>query len=1197
MSLLRNIILPFTLLLFIASGALFGQSTVKFNKITVDDGLTQSTINCILQDKQGFIWFGTNGGLNRFDGTNFKIFIHDDLDSNTITNNIINHLFEDESGNIWVSTQNGLNIYNQQQESFSFIRSKKNSANSLNNNQVTCTIQDNDGNYWIGTAGGGLNKYDPKHKTFTYFEKINRNPESISSNFITSIEKDKYGYIWIGTPDNGLNMLDPSKGKFLRYVANNVNTSQSSLSDNQVNTIYEDNDGDLWIGTGNGIDLIKPTADGRNLNNRDQVIHIGNLLYQGKQSASGDILSIYQGASGLIWFGTFDNGLGYLNKYTLSGSNYLVDPNNEYSLRSNFISSVIDDRSGILWTGTNAGINFIDRQKDRFSWHKRIPGVNNSISSNNIQSIYKEKNGILWLGTYDKGLTKYDPLTEVYTNYLENDYIVEGESVLDKNLILQKFDKRKHLKKREKLPFLSNNRVYTLMRDKNKRLWIGTGGGGLNILHINNNTISIFKNNPKDDQSISSDYIRCILQDKQGRVWVGTEDSGLNQYNFGKFNRYLTDENDIFSISDNNIRTMAEGNNGELWIGTFGGGLNLFYPDKNKFLRYQHEEKNRNSLSSNSIYTLLYEDKSNKLWIGTTDGLNELDITSNTFRYYNKKNGLPSNSIYSIETDNIGNLWLASNKGITRFNKKTGICKNYGFEDGLESSEFNPQASQYTQNGEMLYGALNGYCSFFPSLVIDNQLKPEIVFTNFKILNEEVPIGKPGSPLKKSISETDTIVISYKDVSISFEFVALNFTDSKKNKYAYKMENLESKWNYVGNRRYANYTNLHPGNYIFRIKASNNDDIWNEEGKSIVIIVTPPFWETWWFYAVSSLILIISIIGAIQIRTRSLHRSKIMLEDQVKIRTQQIENQNKILEGANQEILSQKDEIEKQNKLLKSKNQEISKAKKALDKSNGELKSINSNLEDIVAERTSSLQYMNDELINANNELDMFIYRASHDLKGPIARLLGMTLLAKMDNKDKALQEYITLIEKGAVDINKVLNKLNNIHFINRQAIEQKPIDFNKLIEECKSTLVNYIDTSDLLINLDQEESFQMTSDYILMKIILENLLENAVFFRKTKKAEVDISLRTTRKFIKIGVEDNGFGILNDQIDKIFEMFYRGSEKSKGNGLGLYLVKKAVLKLNGTIEVESEEGKYSCFTISLPKVIVPKELKSLISHR
>ena len=1173
---------------------IFAQHSIKFDKITVDDGLTQGNINDIIQDAQGFIWFATNGGLSKFDGSQFTNYIHNNNDSNSITYNIVNHIYEDKQGKIWISTQNGLDIFDKSIEVFTHFKYEPNNPAGLSSNQITSTIQDDEGYIWIGTDGGGLNRYDPTSRSFKTYRNIRNNPESLSSNTITCLEKDKYGFIWAGTADNGMNMLDPRTGKCLRYVKTSINNGTSSLSSNQINEIYEDNEGDLWIGTAEGIDLLKSSVFGRSLSQRDQIINFHRTATPNNSSASSSILSIYQGESGLIWFGTVDQGLGNLHKYTKVVRNHIIDPNNEFSIISNNVTSVFDDRSGFLWIGTNAGINMIDRQRDRFTWHKRIPGSSNTMASNNIQAIYKERNDVIWLGTFDKGLIQYDPKTEIYTSYLDDDYIIEGESIIERNRILRKFDQRRSTRKQSRVHFLSHNRIYTIHRDKSKRLWIGTGGGGLNVLHINSGAIIKYKHNPNNDQSISSDILRCIFEDSKGRIWIGTEDGGLNLFNDGKFEKFRSDENDIFSISSDHIRSIAEDKDGNLWIGTFGGGLNKFDVRNKKFTRYTQLENSVHWLSSNSIYHLYLDDES-KLWIGTADGLNMLDIKNNRFEHYNRNDGLPSNSVYSIIADNEHNLWLSTNKGISRLNKKTGSIKNYDTEDGLQSTEFNPGAAQITQTGELLFGGINGYCSFRPENITDNQFKPEVIFTNFSILNEKVKIGEPGSPLKKHISETDTLKLSYKDISLTFEFVALNFTDSKKNEYAYLMQNFENNWNFVGNRKYATYTNLRPGQYIFKVKAANNDGVWNEKEKSLFIVIKPPFWETWWFYSATSLFLVFSIVLAIQLRTRALHKSKIILEDQVDLRTQQIEKQNKILEGANHEILSQKSEIEKQNLLLKSKNNEISKAKQELDKKNEELLSINSSLEDKVAERTSSLKMMNDELINSNNELDLFIYRASHDLKGPIARLLGMTLLAKMDNKDEALKEYIELIEKGAVDINKVLNKLNNIHFINREIVNREEINFEKIIKECETNLSNYIDSADLNITLVSEPDFSLTSDTILMKIILENLLENSVFFSKTKKVDIAIDLHSTRKAIILSVEDNGLGIRKEQFDKIFDMFYRGSEKSKGNGLGLYLVRRAVQKLHGNITVESEEGKYSCFTISLPKVIVPKELKSLVN--
>jgi ligand-binding sensor domain-containing protein/signal transduction histidine kinase len=1183
----------FFLVSFLFIGQLIAQNNIKFNRLTVEDGLSQNTIKHIIQDKNGLIWFATNGGLNRFDGIEFKTFVYDRNADNSISDNIINHLFEDARGNIWISTQNGLSVYNQINEAFTTYKNVINNPHSISHNHVTCVTEDMNGIFWIGTDGGGLNRFDPSTNHFKALRYISDNPQSISSNSINCLETDKYGYVWVGTKSNGLNMLDPVSERFFRYM-HSESDKINSISNDQINTIYEDYEGDLWIGTASGIDLMNPNINGRHLSSRDEILNMSKLLSTQGSAASKNITSIYQGASGMIWFGTTDNGLGFIKKYLNVTGNYLVDPNNDYSLLSNEVTSVFDDRDGILWIGTNSGINSIDK-RNRFVWHKRTPGQQNTFSSNNIRSIYQEENGVFWLGSHDQGLTKYDPLTEIYTNFSTDDFIVEGESIRERNKLLRKFDKRQSSGKLQKLNYLSHNRINDIHRISKNYLWVGTGGGGINVLNTHSNSISTLRHDPSNDNSLSSDNIRCIFQDSQGRRWIGTEGGGLNLFNGQSFKRYTTDENDIFTISSNNVRAISEDKNGFIWIGTFGGGLNKFDPENDRFIRYYYQENDHDGLSSNNIYTLYFDDESEKLWIGSSVGLNILNVVDNHFQHLTISDGLPSNTVYSILDDTAGNLWISTNKGISRINKYSLAIKNYDREDGLESTEFNPNTAFKTSNGEMFFGSNNGYCSFFPNQIIDNFSKPEILFTDFKILNEKVGIDQPGSPLKKSIANTDTIILSHNDISISFEFVALNFTDSKKNQYAYKMENFEENWNYVGTRRFANYTNLRPGIYTFKVKASNNDGIWNEEGKSILIIVKPPFWETWWFYSILVLFIIGMIIISIQLRTRALHKSKIRLEELIKKRTKQIKNQNKRLEKANKEIVDQKNEIETQNKLLKQKNTEISKATQELDNINKELVNINSNLEEKVEERTYSLRKMNEDLINANNELDKFIYRASHDLKGPIARLLGVSILAKMDNKDETLKEYIELIEKGAVDINKVLNKLNNIHFINKENIQTEEIDFQKIINQCRPNLAAFIDPADLKISIDSKSKFHLRSDAKLMSIILDNLLENAVIFRKTKKAEIDIILYEDPKSLIIKVTDNGLGILKEQHDKIFDMFYRGSQKSKGNGLGLYLVKKSVAKLQGQIEVASEEGKFTTFTIAFPKVIVSKELQTLLS--
>ncbi|MDZ7606308.1 MAG: two-component regulator propeller domain-containing protein [Cyclobacteriaceae bacterium] len=1040
---------------------------------------------------------------------------------------------------------------------------------------------------WV-QQGGGLIKYDRTSKKITNFRYEPYVNSGISGNYISCLLFDKQGMLWIGT-ENGLTSLNLESGRFTRY--------QVRLKDGTpnipVNALFIDSQQHLWVGTLHGLFKMNPESSNANNLTQNPFVHLKHIASSGSSIIDKAVLSIQEDRQGNIWFGTNDGGLGQLNAEKNTIHTYIVDPNDDRSLLSNQVNAVYEDASGIIWIGTNAGISVLDKMKDRFSWHKRSQGINNTLSSNNILAILRETNGKLWLGTHDQGLTMYNPSTEIYTTYLTDDQIIEGQSVRERNKLFMKFDQRQSSVKPIPINYLSHNRINALLKDKSGNIWIGTGGGGINILNTGTGKITRVTHDAQDSTTLVSNNIRCLYLDSKDRLWIGTEDGGLAKYYRKSIQSWKHSATDLFSISGNDIRSIVEDDNGDIWIGTFSNGLNRFDEAKNRFIRYFHIENNTNSLSSNTIYSLYNE--VGKIWIGTASGLNILDVEKNNFTRIGMESGLLTNSVYSIEDDKNGNLWISTNQGISSISKSTLAIRNYGMDDGILGSEFNPGSSFRSNKGEIFFGGIDGYCSFFPDKLNEKRQIPNVLITDFKILNEKVPVAIAGSPLKTHISKTDTLILSYKDLSISFEFVALNFTNARKIQYAYMMENFDNKWNYVGNRRYANYTNLPPGNYTFRVKASTSDSNWDEQGKSVLIIIKPPYWKTWWFYAFLFTFALGTILILIQLRTRSLHRSKALLEEKVKIRTKQIKEKNKSLEQANSEILIQKTEIENQNKLLWEKNEEISIAKTELDNSNKELQDINSNLESIVADRTSSLSRTNQELKNANNELDLFIYRASHDLKGPIARLLGMTLLAKMDNKDEALREYIDLIERGAIDMNKILNKLNNIHFINRQSSATEEIDFQKIIKDCTPGLANYIDLKDLEIRLIVEKDFKLRSDYVLMKIIIENLLENGVIFRKTKQAQIEISLQANRRAILISVKDNGLGILKDQHEKIFDMFYRGSERSKGNGLGLYLVRKATQKLNGQVTVESEEGKYTCFTVSLPQVIVSNELRSLVS--
>ncbi len=1167
--------------IFIVFAAVFSVQAQKFDRITLDDGLSQSNINCFAQDRIGFLWIGTNGGLNRYDGSEFKVFLHDLNDSLSISNNVINTIFEDEDGLLWIGTQNGLNIYNRRSNKFTIYRSEKNNSNSISSNVITAIVEDTLGNYWIGTDGGGLNKFDPVNKEFEHFQYQAKNPYSISSNSISSLCLDKYGFVWVGTKDQGVNMLNPANEKFVRYLANDENDHQ--ISDNKVNTIYQDNDGVLWVGTDKGLNQFNEQNNKRSLGSRDEIIQYqydGNINSIGGES----VLSIYQGASGLIWIGTNNGGLTSLNKELGYFKNYQIDPNKQEGLLSNKITAIFDDRSEILWIGTNAGINKIDRQGDRFKLHVRKQGAENTWSSNNVRSIFKEENGITWVGTFDAGLNKYDPHTGEFTIYKDNDIILAGISIEEHKKILRK-NNRKSKRFKDKDKYLTNNRILSVHRDDNKNLWIGTGGGGLNKLDLKTEKITWYLSNPEDTNSLSNDIVKVIFESSDGLLWIGTEGGGLNKFNGEKFVSFKHNENDTLSISSNVITSIAEDLDGNLWIGTFGGGLNKFDKTSGTFKRFTIQE-NRGGISSNTVYCL-YRDENNKLWIGTNDGLNLLDVESETFKHYTVHNNLPSNFIYGVLDDNKGNLWLSTNRGISKFDIENEVAKNYDKLDGLQGNEFNPGAYFKTNSGEMLFGGINGFNSFYPRKIKDNTYQPDVILTDFKIFGESAEIGAPNSPLQIHVSEQKQLELSYKDKAIQFEFVALNYTNSEKNEYAYILENFEKKWNYVGTRRFASYTNLPPGEYVFRVKASNNDNIWNEDGTSIVIKINPPFYRTWWFY----LIVIVSALASgyifVLIRIRNLQKTKTLLRKIVKARTRQLYEEKERVEKAHSEILWQKNEIENQKNLLIKNNKELSSAKQQIDFTNKELKQINTNLENIVLERTEKLRRAYENLKIANNELDLFIYRASHDLKGPIASLLGLTQIARLDEIPENTSNYIDKIELGATNLNRVLTKLTDIHFINKSELELVEIPIADFVDDIIKN-IRPQEKNNIVISNSILKNVLLKCDSKLLYIILTNIIENALVFKKRANCYLNIQSVQTRNSFDLIFEDNGIGIPDEYHNKVFNMFCRASEMSKGSGLGLYLVNKASEKLVCNIGIESAFGRFTKLTISFNKNLISK---------
>jgi len=825
---------------FIVMGGSRGVSaqleTVVFERLSIEQGLSQSIVECILQDSRGFMWFGTQDGLNKYDGYKFTVLRQNSKDPNSLSSNWVLSLCEDRTGLIWIGMFNGgLSSYDPASGRFTRYRAIPGDAGSLSHDLVRTIFEDSRGTLWIGTDGG-LNRFDRATGRFVQYHSDPNDPRSLSSDAIRKIGEDRSGFLWIGT-DDGLNRFDRATGESTRF--RNVPGDQRSLSNNSVRSIHRDRDGILWVGTEDGLNAFNPRT-------RDFTRFMSDSRDPGSLSHR-KVYSLLEDTKSVLWVGTNGGGLDRFDRKTGKFSAYRNDPFDPLSLSYNEIYSLWEDRSGVLWIGTwGGGISKFDTKKKEFAHYKSIANNPNSLSHEFVWSFYEDEDGILWIGTHGGGLDRLDRHKNEFSHYRHDPR--------DPNS-------------------LSNDIVRVIAADRAGILWLGTNGGGICRFETKTGRFRTYRNDPNDPGSLSNDEIRCIFLDRSGSLWIGTWGGGINSFDpsSGRCIRYRNDPHDPNSLSNDFVRAIYQDSTGIFWIGTHGGGLNRFDKTTGIFSRYNEIPDDSVSVSSDFVMSI-YESKAGEMWIGTWGGgLDRFDRARGTFKRYTEQNGLSGNAIYGALEDEEGNLWLSSNNGLSRFNPTTEAFKNYTVQDGLQSKEFNAGAYFKSGSGEMFFGGINGFNAFHPENIRDNSYIPPIVITSFTKLNREVKLGVPASELRN-------LKLSYRDYVFSFEFAALDFTAPNKNLYAYMMEGLDRDWVYTSSlKRFANYTTLRPGKYVFRVKGSNNDGVWNEAGTAVAITITPPFWGTWWFRALA-----LALVAALALVWYKRRRTSIFLEAELR---------------------------------------------------------------------------------------------------------------------------------------------------------------------------------------------------------------------------------------------------------------------------------------------------------------------------
>jgi ligand-binding sensor domain-containing protein/DNA-binding CsgD family transcriptional regulator len=748
----------------------------------------------MLQDSEGFMWFGTQDGLNKYDGYGFEIFKPDPADPASLSHNEIWCLYQDRGGVLWVGTRGGgLNRFNAAEKTFTHYTHRPGNPSGLSNNMIWFIHEDRSGRFWVGSEGG-LDEFDRENEVFHHYTANPAAPGGLSSNYLTCFHEDRSGFYWIGTDGGGLNRFDLQTRRFTVYRSAAGNAS--SLDSDYIYAIREDRKGMLWIGTSIGLNRFEPATGrvtrfpfptGGAATARTHTVNAMHLVNLGNEQ--------------VLWIGTDGGGLKIFNPETRTFTALFSDAGEPAGLSSNYIYSLYEDHSGVIWVGTEGGgLNKTEKQKEAFLHYRHCPGDPGGLNENKVWAIHEDNEGILWVGTYS-GLNRLDRRSGTYTHYIHD----PGNPAS-----------------------LSGNRVTAIHEDNEGILWVGTYRG-LNRFDRRTGKFTRYRLRPGDPSSLSNNLVWTISRDSRGYMWLGTF-NGLNRLDpgTGRFTRYTAAGGKPGTLSNNDVYIVYPDREGRLWIGTNGGGLNLFHRDTETFTSFQADAGKPGSLGSNSIWSIL-EDRGGTLWIGANGGgLNRFEPGSGTFIYYTEKDGLPNNVIYGILEDEAGHLWLSTNNGLSRFNPKTGAFKNYDVEDNIQSNEFNAGAYFKSKSGEMFFGGINGFNAFFPAAISGNPYPPRMAITGLKVLNKPVAIGEPGE-----------IHLTTRDDIFTLTFSALHFAAPQQNRYACKLEGFHREYAHLGTNREITFSHLEPGEYVFNVKGSNNDGVWSEEPARLKILIRP----------------------------------------------------------------------------------------------------------------------------------------------------------------------------------------------------------------------------------------------------------------------------------------------------------------------------------------------------------------------
>jgi ligand-binding sensor domain-containing protein len=844
---------------------------IRFDNISIKDGLSQSSPNCIFQDSRGLLWIGTEDGLNKYDGYSFIVYKPEQNDQFSISNPRILSICEDADATLWIGTNGGgLNKYDRRTNRFYRFRHGKEDSLSLSGSLVYALIPVSETELWIGTEQG-LSVFDLKTSRFT---DSGTHPvlNPLSETAILSFARDN-SLIWIGT-DKGLYCYDQDKKILTNYQTNPEDIE--TLPDNRVTALLADKSHNLWAGTENGLAILKTGFS--------SFSRISDLSSPGFQTSNNSVKALLEDDKGNIWIGTFGGGLYIITPQSGKIVHLIYDYNNPYSLSNNEVLSLYMDLSGIIWVGTN-GLDKYNPKKEKFTLFDYVPYSREKLVFRNIHPIYEDAESILWVGSKTDGLHILDRKNKSYSRMVHEPGNPNS---------------------------LSSSRIRYIKEHPRGTLWIGTDDQGLNKVILNGNRKPVrfasYRNIPGNPNSLTSNKIYAIYPDFENRLWIGT-DNGLTVMDIASetFTQYTPDPDDPNCLSNLTVYCIYGDRVGNIWLAT-DFGINRFDPSTGGFIHYTHNENDTSTVIYNEILSF-YEDNQGNLWVGTYGkGLDKFDMKKQTFTHFTGIRQLSTAVIYGILQDDQENLWLSTNNGIIKFNPARGEINQFSIEDGLQSNEFNGTSYYKSLTGEMFFGGQYGFNSFFPNAVVKDSVSPRIILSDLQVGNSSISPGDH-SPIGQHINEVKEIMLNHRQNNFTLYFSALHFANPMQNHYKYRLVGFDKDWIDAGTRRFVSYTSLPYKSYVFRVIASNSDGIWNETGLEVKIRINPPFWATLWFRIFMIVVILAGAYFLVKRRLTVVQRQKQVFEEKFQASSKELQEALEQLEVQHEEIVVQKREL------------------------------------------------------------------------------------------------------------------------------------------------------------------------------------------------------------------------------------------------------------------------------------------------